>query len=166
MPENDNDSIPAFRSEKYQWLRSQASLDLMEIDEAVMQMGVLIQEAGECCALANEIRETEKDNLERVKARVAEYLRGEPYNGKHRSESMIDSQLPAYQEYKDAQARLSTARKDAALWATVIEALRAKSMQIRVAADLLNSGFLQKDYIIARRRKEIRTAGPKEEVKA
>ena len=35
-------TIPTFRSEKYCWLRQQATLDLMDIDEAVMQMGVLI----------------------------------------------------------------------------------------------------------------------------
>ena len=160
MTDSISQVVPTFNPEKYKWLRAKTSLDLMDIDEAVMQMGVLLQEAGECCALANEIRESAKDDLERAKAQIAEYLRGEPYKDKQRSESMIDSQIPTYQDYKDVQARLSIARSDAALWATVVEALRAKSMQIRVAADLLNSGFLTNDYVRNKRRKEIRQATP------
>lgn len=163
MPDESN-SIPTFRSDKFSWLKTQLSLDLMDMDEEVMRMGVLLQEAGEAVALANEIRDSTKDDLERVKAQVGEYLRNEPYKDKQRSESMIDSQIPTYQDYKDAQIKLGSARLDAALWATVMEALRTKSMQIRVAADLLNSGFLQKDHIIAKRRREIRTAVPQERV--
>src|SRR5271157_4364096 len=101
----DNDCLPSFRPEKYRWLRAQISLDLMEMDEAVMQKSVLIQEAGECCALANEIRESAKDELEQMKAQVAEYLRGQEYKGKQRSESMIDSQLPTYPQCVNAQAK-------------------------------------------------------------
>ena len=150
------ESVPGFRSEKYQWLRKQVALDLSDMDEEVMRIPVLLQEAGECVALANENRETAKDELELVKAQIAEYLRGEPYKEKQRSESMIDSQIPTYQNYKDAQAKLSEARRDSALWITVMEALRTKSMQIRVAADLLNSGFLTADHIMNKRRRAIR----------
>lgn len=166
MPDNtEEDIIPSFRSEKYKWLRSQVSLDLMEIDEAVMQMGVLIQEAGECCALANEIRELARDNFERVKANIGEYLRDIEFKGKLRSESMITAQAPTYPDYITAQAQVSCARRDASLWATVVEALRAKSMQIRVAADLLNSGFITSDFIRQKRRKQIREALPIETTK-
>lgn len=163
MADNTCEGVPHFQPEKYVWLRSQTSLDLMEMDEAVMQMGVLIQEAGEYCALANERRETAKDELEQVKAQVAEYLRGQDYKGKQRSESMIESQLPTYPDCVNSQLKLSAARQDAALWASVVEALRAKSMQIRVAADLLNSGFLTADHIRNHRRRQIREAMPKPE---
>jgi len=163
MTDNIAEGVPSFQSEKYVWLRAHCSLDLMEMDEAVMQMGVLIQEAGEYCALANERRESAKDELEQVKAQVAEYLRGQEYKGKQRSESMIESQLPTYPDCVNSQLKLSAARRDAALWASVVEALRAKSMQIRVAADLINSGFLTQDHIISRRRKQVREAMPKPE---
>lgn len=155
-----SDTLPSFRPEKYIWLRAQASLDLADIDEAIQEMGVLIQEAGECSALANELRELAKDELEQQKSIVADYLRKEPYKDKQRSESMIDSQIPIYPDYINAQTKLSNARRDASLWATVVEALRAKSMQIRVAADLLNSGFLTSDFIRDKRRRAIRQANP------
>lgn len=155
MPDSTN---PTFRPDRYEWLKYQAALDLTDIDEELMRIAVLIQEAGECSALANEIRETAKDDVEQAKAHVAGELREIPYKNKQRSESMIDTEIPLNEGYRNSLRQLSQARMDAALWATVVEALRVKSMQIRTAADLLTSGFITTDYIRDKRRREIREA--------
>lgn len=131
-------------------------MDLIDIDEELIRMPVLIQDAGESCAIANELRESAKEEFERMKAHIAQQVREAPTTGKARSETMIESQLPLYEPYKLKQTELGQARLDAALWMTIIEALRAKSMAMRVAADLLNSGFITSDHVRNKRRREIR----------
>jgi hypothetical protein len=154
---NNDTVIVTFKPEKYLWLRSRLQLDLMDVDTQVMELPVFIQEAGEIVAQANELREAAKDDLERTKAGVAQTLRQElEPNGKVKSESKIESQIPLQADYIAKLEQLSIARLDAALWASIVDALRAKSMAVRVAADLLNSGFLTPDYIRNKRRREIR----------
>lgn len=153
----DEDIKPTFRTSKYEWLRSHAQLDLMDMDEQVMQMPVLLQEAGECTALANEIRERAKDTLKHTAASLAHALREDKSNGK-RSESTIEASVPIYPEYINKLTELSTARLDASLWEALTDALRSKSMAIRVAADMLTSGWITADYIRNKRRREIREA--------
>jgi hypothetical protein len=153
----DSDLVPSFRTEKYLWFRSKRRLELLDIDEELIEIPVLVQDAGECVAIANELRDSAKEEFDRTKANIAQQLRIVPGdNGKARSESTIDSQLPLYDLYKTSQNKLSQARLDAALWSSMQEAMRTKSSQIRVAADLLSNGFLTTDYVRTKRRREIR----------
>jgi hypothetical protein len=156
-----DDSSPEFRTSKYEWLRSKIPMDLADLDQEVIELPVLIQEAGECVSIANELRDRSRDEFERLKASIGQQLRDDLLpNGKIRSESMIEAQIPCYAQYKVAQDALGKARLDAALWSTITDALRTKSMNIRVVADLMNSGFITSDYIRTSRRRAIREAVP------
>ena len=154
---SSNNLVPSFRSDKYQWFRARLQLDLLDIDNDLIEMPSLVQDAGECAAVANEIRDSAKEEFERTKANIAQQLRDSAI-GKKPSETMIDSQLPLYELYKQVQAAWSQSRLDAALWATIVEAMRAKSAMIRVSADMLNSGLLTADFLRNKRRAEIRGA--------
>lgn len=153
----DHDAIPSFRSQKYVWIRSKTRLDLLDIDTALSEIPVLVQEAGECTSIAIEIREQMKVELNVVEAQIAHELRSTVLeSGKRRTDTAVASQIPLDENYKKKEAELSEARLDAALWQSLTEAVRTKSAAIRVAADLLNSGFLTSDHILDKRRKEIR----------
>lgn len=156
--EQDGHILPVFRPEKYKWLRVQLHLDLLNLDEEIMKIPVLLEEAGECTALAIEIRETAKEELERVAAEVAGQLRIPDDKGKSRSETMIASMMPVEHEYLDAQESLRTARLDAGLWMSMTEAIRTKSSALRVTADLVSAGFMTGSSILQNRRREIRNA--------
>lgn len=161
MADNGKETHPSFRPEKYLWLKRQVSLDMMRIDEELMEIPVLIQEAGENVALAMEIREAAKSDLEVEAAKQAANLRNiKLESGKPPSETAVDKMVPLTPEYEQKLTILSQARLDAGLWQSIMEALRTKSSAIRTVADLVAAGWLSRDHIIQNRRREIRNAQP------
>jgi hypothetical protein len=142
---------PVYAVEKYRWLKQQRQLELLDLETEVMRMPVLLQECGELTAIAIEIRESAKDEVEKVKAKVGADLR----DG-NRSETAIDKMIPLDPRYTEAQAVLSETRLDASLWQSLMESLRTKSSGMRVAADLIGVGFITQASIMQKRRREIR----------
>lgn len=160
MPENsDYGIVPTFRPTEYVWLKQRLKIDLLSIDEEIIEMPGLIQQAGELTATAIEIRETAENELKHTIAHTAEYLRTTPTpKGKSRSETQIQSEVGLSDDVKAKQNSLGEARLDASLWMALTESLRRKDSGIRVVADLLNSGFLTASSVLDKRRKEIRNA--------
>ena len=157
MPDFHNGIAPTHRPDKYFWLKNKLELDLMDITEEVIKMPVLMQDAGEFTAMAIEIRESAKEDLERTIAQVAENLRNTTTpSGKQRSETAIASAIPLSPLVEQKQKELSEARLDAALWTSLVNSLRDKSTKIHVIADQINSGFITPSSIQEKRRKEIR----------
>lgn len=154
------DILPTFEVDRYRWLRQRSSLDLMEIDQELQELPILVQECGERVALAIEIRDSAKEELEKTKSEVAEAMRIESAkSGKEFSESKIDSKLPSNSIVEAKRAELSIARLDAALWSNLNQAIQAKQYLIRTAAELIVSGYISKDFIVDKRRKELRSIG-------
>jgi hypothetical protein len=159
-----SDVAPAFLQERYLFLKSQLPLDLLAIDESLERIAVLIQDAGECMAQANEIRDSAKENYTIVSAKIQANLRGQTLaGGKERSEARISSEFMVDPEYQTALTMYQDARLDAALWETVYNGLQTKSYSLRVAADAISSGFLTNNYLMDKRRAEIRGAKPRSE---
>lgn len=149
---------PTFEVEKYRWIKNKLPLDLLNVDEELIELPVILQQASEFVSSAIEIRERAKDDLEQITSELADALRKVPLEGtgKFRSETQIDKQIPLSPLYRDKQDALGIARLDASLWQSLTDAIRTKSSSIRIAADLLNSGFLTPSYIREKRRKDIR----------
>lgn len=148
---------PEFRKEKYVFLKGRTRIDLDNIDDAVSEMGELIRECGESVALAIEIREALKLEADQMRAMAAETLRRTVgANGKQLSESAIESKIPLDEVYNQKLVEYGEARKDAALWTSLMEALRTKSSNLRVAADLIYAGYITSDYIRNKYRQQIR----------
>lgn len=152
----DGRAVPDFRPEQYQFLRNQLGLDLLSLDDEVTRIPVLLQEAAEITAIAVEIREQAKEDLDRVCAEIGNYLRIPDDKGKMRSETQIGSMLAAEKDYIKATEELRQARLDAALWQALTEGLRVKSSAIKTAVDLIVSGWITSDSIVAKRRKDMR----------
>lgn len=148
--------IPNFNSEKYIWLRNHLELDLLNIDDELVKISVLVQEASENTALAIEIRESAKEDLERVSAELSAYLRLPDDKGKVKSETQISSLIPMEEGYKQALLSLSEARLDAGLWMGITDAFRTKSSAIRVTTDLIVAGYLTSNSIVDKRHREMR----------
>jgi hypothetical protein len=160
MPESEDYGIvPSFKPEEYVWLRSRIGIDQLRIDEEVIELPTLIQKAAEFTASAIELREVSKEEVQRAQAQVADQLRQTlTPNKKHRSETMIASEIYLSSYLQGKMEEHSKARLDAALWGSIVEALRSKNSAIRVIADLLNTGFITPNAIMDKRRKEIRNA--------
>lgn len=149
--------VPTFESDRYLWLKQRRRLDLLAMDQELEEIGVLVQDAAELSALANEIREAAKNDLEVVEAQESSILRAIKLdNGKFPSDYALPKMLPLSEKVQKAEQELSEARLNAALWATLVNALMTKSSAIRTAADLITAGYLQSSSIVNRRRKEIR----------
>jgi len=161
------DVAPSFLTDRYTFLKSQLPLDLLSLDEALERMPVLIQDAGECLAQANEIRDSSKENMNLVSAQVQGELRGQLLpGGKERSETRIYSEAPTHQDFIKAQNAYQEARLDAALWETIFNGLQTKSYSLRVAADAISAGFLTTNFLVDKRREEIRKVQPRVVIKS
>lgn len=153
------DTVPTFRPQKYLWLKSKTQIDMLDLDNELMEIPVLIQEASENVAIAMEIRETSKSDLDVQIARSADAIRKTPLeSGKAPSETAIDKMVSLTKEYQDKLALLSSARLDAGLWQSITESLRTKSSALRTIADLVSAGWLTTDHVIKNRRRDMRNA--------
>jgi hypothetical protein len=162
MSSSSNSIIePDFRRERFRFLKNKVQLDLLSVDEALEEIAVLVQDAGECVALANEIRDTAKNELAIAEAEEADRLRQTTtIKGKPPSDYAIPSMLHLCDSVKKATEAYSGARLDAALWATIVNGLMTKSSAIRTAADLISSGYLTTNYLREQRRAQIRGVVP------
>lgn len=157
MPDSEYGIVPAFRAAEFVWIKRRLGIDMLAIDEEIIELPNLIQQAGEYTAEAANAQEMAENELKSVMALVAEQLRAKKnIHGKNRSETQIGTELPASPEVKEHQDIVAKARLDAKLWSILMESLRKKDSGIRTIADLLNSGFLTTATIMEKRRKEIR----------
>lgn len=152
------EKVPSYAPDKYKWLKRRVALDLLAVDEELQEIGVLIQEAGEHCAFARETRDSAKAELERTEAVVSfrmSNLTGA--DGKQNSAAKVKAELPMQAEVVEMNSLLIAADLDLALWTNVSDALRTKSHSIRAAADLVAAGFISQDYILNKRRADMRS---------
>ena len=147
---------PTFMEDRYSWIRSRIPLDLLTLDEALEELPSLIQEAGELTSAAIEIREVARQELSLIESQIAERLRNSTSGSRPASETTIQSKIPLDSEYQEAQKSLGTSRLDAALWGNLVESLRKKDSSIRTSSELMISGWISKDFVLERRRREIR----------
>lgn len=153
----DNGTVPTFRPEKYLWLKGKTQIDMLDLDNELMEIPVLLQEASENVAIAIEIRETSKNDLDIQAARCADKIRKTPLeSGKAPSETAVDKIVPLEEAYQQKLSLLSSARLDAGLWQSITEALRTKSSALRTIADLVSAGWLTTDHVIKNRRRDMR----------
>ena len=152
---------PKFNSERYIWLQNQLQTDLLALDEEVSRIGLLVKDANENAAIAAEFRDSEKDRLSVVRAKVMsvsrETLRPD---GKAKSETQIDAELPLSPDYQKAQTEYADARLDAALWASMSQGYSTKAFSLTQAVTLIQIGYITQDSIIAKRRDGMRKAAP------
>jgi hypothetical protein len=146
--------IPQNGSKRYAALRVRVPLDLLIVDEELQDISMLILEAGEFVAEANELRDGAKDYLTQVESEVADALRHTSNDEKAPSETKIASLIPLNAKYQEAQLIYNRTKLDATLWANLQDTLRTKSHSIRAAADLVQAGFLSQDVIYRKRREE------------
>lgn len=149
--------VPTYKAHEYVWIRNRVHTDLLALDDEIIETPTLIQQAGEITCTAIEVRETTKNELEYVLSQSGEQLRNIPLPaGQRRSETAISSQIYLSPEVQAKQNELSEARLNASLWSNLTESLKSKNMGIRVAADLINSGWLTSQSVMDKRRKDIR----------
>ena len=148
---------PKFMTDRFRILRGKVSLDLMRLDENTETLPSLIQESGECAGYAMEIRDTLKEELEYVYAAEFSRLKSPP-EGKPPSDDVTNNAAIASVVYQSKLKEYQEARLDAKIWQNLANSLDKKSFSINTSAQLIISGYITRDSIIERRRKEIRTA--------
>lgn len=147
---------PKFQAEKYRWLKAQLVTDLLNIDEEVSRIAVLIGDAGEFAAMANEIFAATTAALEESESRECSSLRDIPFNGKSRSEAQIKTEFVMAPAYKQALNDQSEARLDSNLWRNLVDAFKKKSDSLQNVGYLVHAGYLTHNFIQSKRRSELR----------
>jgi hypothetical protein len=152
---------PKLNAERYRWIKQQLGTDLLNLDEEVSRIGQLVQDVGENAALANELRDAAKENLEVVSAREISILRNDVKPGdKAKTDTKVWEEVRLVPAHAEAQALLGDARLDSALWKSLENAVDRKSYSLQSAVSLITAGYLTMDTILAKRRKDIRNVRP------
>lgn len=141
--------------EHYERLRQALRIDPMRIDEDLIELPPLLQEAGEFTAEAARARDRAEFNLKTTLAEVADAIRTDPDRPKQPSEAEIDKRLPMDKEVIDAQEKLVTAKYEFSMWMSVVEGLRSKGDSLKTTANLIVSGYVSSGAAYSDRRREL-----------
>ena len=148
---------PKFMTARYRELKVKCYVDILLIDEELQQVPVLVQDAGEFAALAIEIRDTAKDALDLSRASLSNGVRIQSSGmTKAPSDQRVEDEVLTQDPYQRALAEYQQARLDARLWQNLANSLDKKSFALNMVGQLIISGFLTRDNITNKRRKEIR----------
>lgn len=149
--------------EIYERLRSKLKLDPLDLDQELIELPLLIQEAAELTAHRVTSRDRAKNALDVAMAQAADHLRRAPVadgkgGTKLRSEAQIETEIPLYDNVQEAITKMEDAKLELALWQALCDALRAKRDSLKLYADLTISGYLSPNVALSERKTEIRSS--------
>lgn len=150
-----NTSRPPVYPPAYRVLRAQLAIDMIDIDNELMKMPQVVQDA---CELAVEAADNENAcelAYDVLKASIGQSLREQQ---ERISEAAIERQLPLYDEIKDARNAYNHAKTYTKLCDDLVRALRTKSSLLQKTSDLIISGYITPSAAYERRREAVNTA--------
>lgn len=129
----------------WQRIKSEIPISMANIDDHIMQLPSLLMEAAEHTARAIKARDLAEHELKVTASLVAEEIRLEKAD--KISEAKITSLIPLNGDYNQARELLEERRTDAALWQSLVDAIRTKQSALKMTTDLIISGYLTKTTI-------------------
>jgi hypothetical protein len=142
--------------DSYEQLRSRLAIDLMNIDDELMRMPSLVQDAAELAAAASDAENETHLVYDISKAQFALRVRSEGHE--RVTEASIDRQAPLDPAVQAARQDYEHARTYASLCGSLVSSLRTKSSLLQKASDLMVAGFVTPSSAYERERGTIRRA--------
>jgi len=137
----------------YLALKAQLSVDLMDIDNELMKMPQLVQDAAELAAEASDDENVSHLAYDVMKAEAGMRLREEATD--RITEAAIERQLPLDEGVQEARMAYENAVTYAKLCTALVNALRTKSSLLQKASDLIIAGYITPSAAYERRREAI-----------
>lgn len=140
----------------YDRIRAKLHIDPMRLDEALIEAGSILQDAGECCAYAVQARDIAKNELAITESREAATLRAEgDENGKPFSEVAIKSKLPNRKAMKDAVRQVEDTKLDADLWQVLVNSVKERNNAVEHICKMQIAGFMAPSAIYEQQREKL-----------
>lgn len=141
--------------EAYQALRVQLPIDWLDLDNEIMKMPVLVQEAAELAVAASNEESILQLGYDVAKAETGQRLRQE---NERITEAAIERQLPLSDEVQQARLDYLHAKSYARLCEELVRSLRIKSQQLQKSCDMIVQGYMTPSAAYEKRRSEISAA--------
>jgi len=141
--------------EEYQALYAQLDVDPLDMDNQLMKLPHLVQDASELAVSAENAMNAASLAYDCVKAQLAEALRSQ---NEKITEASIERSLPLYEDIQEARNALNHAKTYMRLCEDLVRALRIKSQHVLKSADMIMSGYMTPSAAYERRRAEINAA--------
>lgn len=137
---------------RYEELRAYLKIDMGRIDEELMEHPQRLEEASAELAHAIKERESAEQQVKLVEAQAADEMRRK--NDKI-SEAAIKTKVPLDEEYITAKENYTRLQYEAALWAGVVDAYRAKTSAMKHLSELMVSGYITQPAVREAQRAEM-----------
>lgn len=147
----DTSSYP----DTYHALRAQLPIDIGDLDNDLMKMPQLVQDAAELAIAAADEENACQLALDVIKAQVGQQLREQQ---EKITEAAIERSLPLFEEVQDARVAVNHAKTYAKLCDDLVRSLRTKSSLLQKASDLIIAGYITPAAAYERRRAAINDA--------
>lgn len=150
---------PDHESDSYARLRQSLTVDTLRLGEEVVEFPMLLMEVGEHCAVAVARQDIAANDLKTAMAEAADQLRsavGE--NGKAPSEARVTAGLAKHKKVVAATRELEGAKLDRALWAALVDAVKAKQSAVKQTTDMTLAGYMSTGSAYDSRKKELNDA--------
>jgi hypothetical protein len=141
--------------EDYQALRAQLPIDWLSLDDELMKMPQLVQEAAEMAMRAGNAVGGAELAYDVIKAEIGQAMRAE---NERITEAAIERNLPLYNDVQEARMELIHAKTYAKLCEDLVRNLRIKSTTLQKSSDLIISGYITPSAAVQQRRDEIYAA--------
>jgi len=139
----------------YLSLRAQLGIDLLALDDELMKMPQLVQDAAELAAEANDDANAAALAYEVCKAEAGLRIRESAPHSERVTEASIERQLPLDPEVQDARVAADQAKTYAGLVHALVQSLRTKSTLLQKASELVIAGYITPNAAYQRRREEM-----------
>jgi hypothetical protein len=139
----------------YNALCARLGLDLEDLDNELMKMPPLVQEAAELAAIAMNDENACHLALDIIKAEVGLQLRQEQ---EKITEAAIERLLPLSVEVQEARSNYNHAKTYAGLCGDLVRSLRTKSSLLQKACEMTVAGFITPSAAYERRRAAMNAA--------
>lgn len=143
--------------QRYDNLSRRLRIDMADVDNELVDMPMLVQEAAELATDANDVENLAHLDYDVARAEYGQRLRLE---NDRISEARIESSMPLDPIVVQARVGYERAKIDSALCAALVSALRTKSSLLQKAADMMLAGWITPNAAYERRRAEINQARP------
>jgi len=128
---------------QYERLKRSLPLDQLRIDEEIMELPMLMQEAAELAASLREEERTAIHDYEIAKSEAAQRLRSTTdEKGKAPSEASISSRLNAEVDVQNARRDVEQTKYDADVATALASNLHEKRYTLLKFADMMLAGFI------------------------
>jgi len=139
---------------KYHELSSHLTIDMLRLDQDILELPQIIQDAAELAASIAGIGRDAEHYYEITRAETANKIRNA--DGDSPSEAYITRQLPLEQEVQDAKHIINEAARDTALVTELVRSLREKSRLLIKLSDLIIAGYITPSSVYSKEQKEAR----------